>query len=223
MRVSAASSSVRGEASGRVVEARRQPDRAVRHCVAQHAAHVVDRPLVRRDVVPAERVDAQLAVADERADIEADGAVIPSEVVGDGAPVVVDVRTAVEPGVEVHERIEILLPPERREAIAVDTDDLGGDSLADLGFVERLGEDHEAAVAVQIDEAGRDDPSARVDRRAGVLRSVVARVEEADPIAFDDHSPSSARRTGPIDDRPAGDQKVDAVRHVADDTSLRPW
>ena len=124
-----------GEAARRVVEARRQPDGAVGHRVAQHAAHVVDRPLVGGDVVPAERVDAELAVADERADVEADGAVIPSEVVGHGAPVVVDVRTAIEPGVEVHERVEILLPTERREAVAVDADDLGGDTLADLGFV----------------------------------------------------------------------------------------
>jgi hypothetical protein len=87
--------------------------------------------------------------------------------------------------------------------------------------VERLGKDHEAAVAVKIDEAGRDDPSARVNDRAGVLRSLIARVEEADPIAFDDHSPSSGRRTGPIDDGAADDQKIDAIRHVADDTSLR--
>ena len=40
------------------------------------------------------------AVADERADVDADRAVVAGEVVGDGAPVVVDVRTAIEPGVE---------------------------------------------------------------------------------------------------------------------------
>ena len=52
----------RGVAARRVVEARRQPDRALGHRVAQHAAHAVEGPLVRRDVVPAERVDAQLVL-----------------------------------------------------------------------------------------------------------------------------------------------------------------
>ena len=120
------------------------------------------------------------------------------------------------------ERVEVLLPTERREAVAVDADDLGRHALADLGLVARLGEDHEAAVAVQVDEAGRDDPSGGVDGRAGVLRSGVARVEQAHPVAFDDDRAGPGRRAGPIDDGAADDQEVDAVRHVADDTALEP-
>ena len=73
-------------------------------------------------------------------------------------------------------------------------------------------------MAVEIDEAGRDDSSGRVDGRAGVLRGLArqTRIEHAHPVAFDDDGPGSWRRTGPIDDGAAGDEEVDAVGHVAD-------
>ena len=124
---------------------------------------------VGRDVVPAERADPELRVADERPDVDADRAVVAGEVVGDGPPVVVDVGPAVEARVELDEGEQVLVPLERREAVAVDPDDLGRDALADLGLVPRLGEDHQAAVAVQVDEAGRDDAARGIDLPADVL------------------------------------------------------
>ena len=53
--------------------------------------------------------------------------------------------------------------PERRVGVAVDADDLGRHALADLGLVARLGEDHQPAVAVEVDEPGRDDVTGGVD------------------------------------------------------------
>ena len=77
---------------------------------------------------------------------------------------------AVEAGVELDERLEVLAPRERREAVAVDADELGRHALADLGLVAAVGQDHQAAVAVEVDEARRDDLAGRVDRPADVGR-----------------------------------------------------
>ena len=157
----------RGVAARRVIEAGAEPDGALGHAVAQQAAHPVEG--LRRGglVVPTDRADPQRAVPDERGDVQADRAVVPPEVALDGAPRVVDVGAAIEPGVQLDEVLEVLLVLERREPVAVDADDLGRDALADLGLVVRLGEDRETAVAVEVDEAGRDDHPGRIDVATG--------------------------------------------------------
>ena len=98
----------RRERPRRIVEPGAEPERAVGHRVAQDAAHPVDRGLVDGDVVPAERRDPELRVADERRDVDADRAVVALEVARHRRPVVVDRRSPVEAGVEVDERLEIL-------------------------------------------------------------------------------------------------------------------
>ena len=70
----------RGETPRRVVEPAAQAERALGHPVAQDAAHPVDGVGVDRDVLPAERGDAELRVADERGHVEADGPVVTREV-----------------------------------------------------------------------------------------------------------------------------------------------
>ena len=81
-----------------------------------------------------------------------------------------DRRIAVEAGVHLDHRVEVLAPRERREADPVDADHLGRDPLADLRLVPRVVEDDEAAVAVQVDEARGDDPARGVDRAGGARR-----------------------------------------------------
>ena len=105
------------------------------------------------------------------------------------------------------------MPRERREAVAVDADDLGRDALADLGLVARLGEDHQAAVAVQVDEARGDDPAGGVDAAADVRGQRLVGLEEPQPLPVDDDTPRSPGRAGPVDDRAAGDEQIRAVRH----------
>ena len=50
----------------------------------------------------------------------------------------------------------------------------------------RLGEDHQAAVAVQVDEAGRDDPVRGVDPAPDVLGEWRVRGEQPHPVALDE-------------------------------------
>ena len=103
---------------------------------------------------------------------------------------------------------------ERREPVAVDADDLGRHALADLGLVARLGQDHQAAVAVEVDEPGRDDLAGRVDRPADVGRCRRLRGQEPDPAVADLDGARSAGRARAVDDRPAGDQQVRVVGHL---------
>ena len=106
---------------------------------------------------------------------------------------------------------------ERREPVAVDADDLGRDALADLGFVMRLGEDREAAVAVEVDEAGRDDHPGGIDVAAGGRRlagdvvpvmpvgCITARGwgQQLQPLPADADTPRPPGCAGPVDDRAA--------------------
>ncbi len=169
----------RGVATGRVVEPGAQPERAVGHRFTEERAHPVEGSLVGRDVIPAERPDPKLRVADERGDVEADR---PVEAVQEGrhrGPVVVEVRASVQAGIEVDEGLEVRSSREWRKAVPVDPDDLGGHALADLRFVPAVGQDDQAAVAVEIDEAGRHHLPGRVDRPADVRRE--RRIRFQDP------------------------------------------
>ena len=78
----------------------------------------------------------------------------------------------------------------------------------------RLGEDHQAAVAVQVDEAGRDDPVGGIDPPSDVLGKGRVGGEEAHPVALHDDraGPGGAPVPSTID--PARDREVDAVNHA---------
>ncbi len=128
--------------------------------------------MVGRQVVPADGVDPQDRAADERRDVDADPLVKAVQVVGHAPPgwgLVVRGR-AVETGVHLDQGIEVGLVPERRVAESIDPDDLGRHSLADLGLVARLAEQPQPAVAVKVDEPGRDDLAGRVDDVGGCCR-----------------------------------------------------
>ena len=77
----------------------------------------------------------------------------------------------------------------------------------------RLGQDHQATVAVEVDEAGRDDPAGGIDPAADVRGRRLTRVQDPQPLPVDDDAPRSPGLARPIDDRPALDQQVRAVRH----------
>ena len=124
-----------------------------------------------------------------------------------------DWRIAVEAGVHLDHRVEVLAPRERREADPVHADHLGRDPLADLWLVPRVVEDDEATVAVQVDEARGDDPARGVDR-AGGARGFGSGRGEPEPLPVDDDRPRPPRCPGPIHDRPPDDDKVGDVSHA---------
>ena len=77
-------------------------------------------------------------------------------------------------------------------------------------------------MAVQVDEPGRDDLAGGVDAAADVRRArVVAAGEQAEPLPVDDDAPRPPGRAGPVDDRPAADQQVRAVRHATGARALQ--
>ena len=63
--------------------------------------------------------------------------------------------------------MKVFLSLERCGGVAVDADKLGGDALPDLGLVERLLEDGETAVGVDVDKTGGDDVTCGVDNPGG--------------------------------------------------------
>ena len=155
--------------AGRVIEPGAEPERAIGHRVGEHAAHPGKGRGIGRDVVPAQGGDPELRIPDQGRDVEADRAVVAVEVARDRGPVVVDRRPAIETAVELDERLEVLTALERREPVAIDPDQLGRHALADLRLVPAVGQDHQAAVAVQVDEPGSDDLAGRVDPMPDVL------------------------------------------------------
>ncbi len=76
-------------------------------------------------------------------------------------------RRSVQPCVHVDQRLEVGGVGDRRVAEPVDADHLGGDALAHLRLVERIGEDHQARVRVQVDEPGSHDEPGRIDPPVG--------------------------------------------------------
>ena len=112
------------------------------------------------------------------------------------------------------EVVQVVVRRERRVAVAVDADHLRRDALADLRIVGRLGEDHQPRVGVEIDETRRYDFAGRVDRAGGFGGGLggggLAVQEHPQPIALDDDRADTPRRPGPIHDRAARDEDVDA-------------
>jgi hypothetical protein len=96
----------------------------------------------------------------------------------------------------------------RGVAIAVHADHLGRDALAHLRLVSGIGQDHQAAVRMQVDEAGRDDQACGVDgpRR----RWPPGRVSLVQAAIQDAHRAGTRRRAGPVDQGPAGEQQLNA-------------
>ena len=209
-----------GVGAGRVIEPARQPERAILEAFAE------ERPLVGQlgraglDLVPADSGDPEGRVADQIGDVHRDPPVVAGQVLGNGPPVIGQVGATVEARIEGQEVVEIALGPERRVGVAVDADDLGRDALADLGFMTRLGQDRQPAVAVEVDEPGGDDEPGRVDpatdRQGGEsLRGVRRAAEDPERIAGDGHGAGEPGGPGPIDERAARDEDVDPARHPA--------
>ena len=163
-----------GVAAGRVVETCRKAESAVFHRFPDDGLHVLELGADGGSVVPADGPDTDGGVAEDVADVDGDVVVIEGEEVGDGGPVGGHGRSVIEAGIHLDEAVEVLLCLEGGGGVAVDADKLGGDTLPDLGLVERLFQDGEAAVGVDVDESGGDDVAGCVNNSGGLDMGNVA-------------------------------------------------
>ena len=156
-----------GEAAGRIVEPGGHADRALLHALPQHGLHVLDLGAAGSAVGPAGGRDAERGVAHDIDDVDGDPAVEQRQVLGHRRPAGLDVRPAVQAGVEVYEPLQVVRRPEGGVGVAVDADQLGRDALVDLGHVLRVGQQHQPRVRVDVDEPGADDLPGGVYRPRG--------------------------------------------------------
>jgi hypothetical protein len=199
--------------AGRVVEAGAQPERPVLQRLADQAPHHGARRGRGGLVLPADRPDPDGRVANERRDVQAATAEA-IEIPVHRGPVEGDAsRVAVEAGIHLAESSEVGRACERGVAEPVHSDELGRHALAHLRAVVRVGEDHEPAVRVQVDEPRADDLSGRVDPAARVQPVAGSRVQQPNAVPIDRDVAEPAGRTRPINDRAATDQELDAVGH----------
>ncbi len=99
---------------------------------------------------------------------------------------------------------------ERGVTVAVDADHLGGDPLPHLWLVPGIGEDHETAVGVQVDEAGSHHHAACVDAATGLWPPAsIAKVEATVEAG---HRPGAPRRAAAVEQRATADQQVHGLR-----------
>ena len=209
-----------GVGAGRVVESRRETDGALLHRLSQHRAHVRDIRVGGLHLLPADGAHPQRAVSDQEREVDRWMKCVEAvEVRLDRAPIVRRClrRRAVQPGVHVDQRLEVTGVRDRRIAQAVDADDLGGDALPHLRLVQRVGEDHQAGVAVEVDEPGADDEPCRVD--AAVGRDVLLGLaeDEAEPPVPDADRGREAVGSAAVDDRPVLDDQVERFAHAGGD------
>ncbi len=202
-----------GVGTGRVVQPGRQTDGALLHRLAQHGPHVPQLRGRRLGLVPADGADAQSAVAHEVGEVDRWTQRIQAvEVALDAAPVVRPClgRGAVEARVHVHQRLEVGGIGDRRVAEPVDADDLGGHALAHLRLVQRVGEDHQARMAVQIDEPRGDDQPVGVDAPRGRCLFTANHLQ---PAIADADVRVEARLARAVHDRAVLDDEIVSVRH----------
>ena len=134
------------------------------------------------------------------------------QVIGHRRPVRGDVRPPVEAGIHFDQPLEVS-SREWYVGQAVDADDLSRYALADLGLVPAIGQDHQAGMGMQVDEAGRDGLALRVDPAPGSLHPRAGRQQ---PQALAHHR-NVARPTGcaaTVDQRSVLDDDVGRFHHA---------
>ncbi len=104
---------------------------------------------------------------------------------------------------------QIIARAERRVGVAIHADDLGGDPLANLGFVQRFHQDHHARVGVEVDEAGGDGAAGGIDATGRRVRGGIAPQDRDSRSPFVPTAPSEAGRAGAVDDDTVFDEQVE--------------
>ena len=152
-----------GIEAGDVIESRRQPDRPGVHTLADEPLHRIEFAVRRGPGVEPHDLHPDVAVGDEVGHVDGRGAIEAIQVLVDTAPGVVESRrVAVEPR-RVTPHVVERRGRGRREGAAVLANDVGGDALPQGRQVNRVGQEHQVAMHVHVDEAGDDIPPGHVD------------------------------------------------------------
>ena len=117
-------------------------------------------------------------------------------------------EVTVEAGVEPDVAVEFIPGLEGGVGDAVDANELGGDSLADLGVVVGFTKDGQPGVGVEVDEAGADDASGGVDGAGGFEVGGVAAVD-GNAVILDGNGGVEAGAAGAVEDLAIGDEEVE--------------
>ena len=189
----------RGEATGRVDQARREAERSLLHRARERRFHGFHLDRGRRTIVPPDAPYAERREADPRADI--DRRSLPLE------PLEVSVQVA---PVDRHAHGVIsgalgLRRVAHRHNARDLAGDLGGHALEDLGDRAAVGEETELGMAEHVDEAGGDDAPGRVDR---IARRSEVFAYICDPVTTDRDVRGKRGRAGSVDDAAASDQEI---------------
>jgi hypothetical protein len=162
---------------------------------------------VRRAVVEAHHLHADVAVGDQGADVDGALSVEERQVLGDGPPVLAGGgQVAVEPG-GVPPHVAHRLRRRRRERDPVLADDVGRHPLADRRLVVRIDQERQVAVDVDVHEAGADDLAGGVEGR---FRLGVAELPDCgDPVAADADVGAEPGQPGAVDDAAVADEQVE--------------
>src|SRR5205085_7427429 len=126
------------------------------------------------------------------------------EILLHGGPLTRQWRVPIQARVHLHKAMKVVVGPERCIGTAVDADQLGGDTLAYLGLVVRLGQHDQPRVGVHIDETGADDESLGVDDAPSLYAGEVA-TQDVDLLAFYPRGAVKAGVPGAIDDQSVAD------------------
>ena len=196
-----------GVAAGGIVEAGGQAEGALLQPLAQHGLHVGEIGVGGRFFVPAHGADTDGGVADDVGDVHGHLVIEHGQVLRHRGPTAGEGWRPVQARVQLDEVQKVFVRRERRVGVAVDTHELGGDALADLGMVLGLGEDDETGVGVHVDKAGADHLAGCIDDAGGLDMRVVSS-EYDDVLTLNANSGVESRVARTIDHQSVLDQDV---------------
>ncbi len=187
-------------AAGCVYQPRRQPERALDHCVGQQLLHLLELPVGRLDVVQPDHPGPERVRTHQGADVDRRAQVgQPQEVFVHGRPVKLDaMRLGVLDGSGSRAAYQ---RGGRPTAVA---NELGGDSLTDLALCQGQPEQTYLRMSMDVDEPGTYDESLRVDRHRTLRFGFLIDARYPRPVYRDIALLSGGARA--VDDRPVLDQ-----------------
>ena len=184
------------------------PDGTLAESLREKVLHVLDLGGGGRALVGADREQPQGALGYQVGRVGGDALIEPVEVLGHGAPGEVQVRRVTVPSGDLaadHVQRGVV---DRRVGDSVLTDDLGGDSLADLREVAGVGEQPQVGVGVHVDEPRRQhDARTRLDDPIGAGDGSGSS-DVRDPAGVNHDVGPISVRTGAVDHVDVSNQQV---------------
>ena len=196
-----------GVAARGIVETGGQAKGALLQPLAHHGPHVGEIGVGGRFFVPPHGADSDGGVADDVGDVHGHLVIEHGQVLRHRGPTAGEGWRPVQARVQLDEVQKVIVRRERRVGVAVDSHQLGGDALADLGMVLGFGQDHETGVGVHVDKPGADHLAGGVDDPCGLDMRVVS-PEYDNALTLNAHSGVETRVARTVDHQSVLDQDV---------------